>query len=170
MKKVLSDFKANHFNPHSCFVVLFYRIAHYASISRKRNILNNLWAIPILMFYRIISEFVLGIEIQAGARIGTPLIVHHGYGIVINKNAVLGNNCSLRHGVTVGNNGKDNFCPRIGNNVVFGANVVMYGSIEIGDNVTIGPNSVVFTNIAENSLVLPAKSTIKEKCNENTSS
>ncbi len=52
---------------------------------RKKNVLNNIWAAPLLVLYRIITECFFGYEIQAAATIGRRFTIHHGYAVVINK-------------------------------------------------------------------------------------
>ncbi|OON45729.1 colanic acid biosynthesis acetyltransferase WcaB, partial [Escherichia coli] len=51
----------------------------------KKNVLNNLWAAPLLVLYRIITECFFGYEIQAAATIGRRFTIHHGYAVVIIK-------------------------------------------------------------------------------------
>ena len=76
--------------------------------------------------------------------------------IVVNGKAVIGDNCNLEHGVTIGqtNRGKMKGSPVIGNNVWIGTGSVLVGNIKIGDNVLIAPNSYINSDIPANSLVL----------------
>ncbi len=57
----------------------------FCSVWRKKNVLNNLWAAPLLVLYRIITECFFGYEIRAAATIGRRFTIHHGYAVVINK-------------------------------------------------------------------------------------
>jgi putative colanic acid biosynthesis acetyltransferase WcaB len=143
-------------------MVLAYRIAHFCSVWRKKNVINNLWAAPVLVLYRIITECFFGYEIQAAAKIGRRFTIHHGYAVVINKFVVAGDDFTIRHGVTLGNRGPDSLaCPAIGNNVELGANVVMIGDITVGNNVTVGAGSVVLDSIPDNALVVGEKARVK---------
>ena len=143
-------------------MVAAYRIAHFCSVWRKKNILNNLWAAPVLVMYRLITECLFGYEIQAAASIGRRFTIHHGYGVVINKHVVAGDDFTLRHGVTIGNLGaNDPSCPVIGNGVELGANVTLLGDVAIGDNVTIGAGSVVVDSVPDNTLVVGEKARVK---------
>ncbi len=64
----------------------------------------------------------------------------------------------FRHGVTIGNRGPDSLaCPRIGNGVELGANVVIIGDITIGNNVTVGAGSVVLDSVPDDALVVGEK-------------
>jgi putative colanic acid biosynthesis acetyltransferase WcaB len=56
----------------------------------QKNVLNNIWAAPVLVLYRIITECFFGYEIQAAATIGRRFTIHHGYAVVINKFVVAG--------------------------------------------------------------------------------
>ena len=148
---MLEDLRANSWSLRPCCMVLAYRVAHFCSVWRKKNVLNNLWAAPLLVLYRIITECFFGYEIQAAATIGRRFTIHHGYAVVINKNVVAGDDFTIRHGVTIGNRGADNMaCPHIGNGVELGANVIILGDITLGNNVTVGAGSVVLKNLPAN--------------------
>ena len=123
---MLEDLRANSWSLRPCCMVLAYRVAHFCSVWRKKNVLNNIWAAPLQVLYRIITECFFGYEIQAAATIGRRFTIHHGYAVVINKNVVAGDDFTIRHGVTIGNRGADNMaCPHIGNGVELGANVII---------------------------------------------
>ena len=139
----LEHCRANSWSLRPCCMVLAYRIAHFCSVWRKKNVLNNIWAAPVLVLYRIITECFFGYEIQAAATIGRRFTIHHGYAVVINKFVVAG----------------DDFT--IGNNVELGANVVMIGEITVGNNVTVGAGSVVLDSIPDNALVVGEKARVK---------
>ncbi|WP_313275926.1 colanic acid biosynthesis acetyltransferase WcaB [Kosakonia cowanii] len=158
----LEDFRANHWNLRPCCMVAAYRIAHFCSVWRKKHVINNIWAAPVILLYRFITECLFGYEIQAAATIGRRFTIHHGYAVVINKNVVAGDDFTIRHGVTIGNRGTDSLaCPVIGNGVELGANVVMIGDITIGNNVTIGAGSVVLDSVPDNALVVGEKARVK---------
>ena len=86
-----------------------------------------------------------GIEIHPGAQIGRGLFIDHGAGVVIGETAVVGDNCTIYHGVTLGGTGKGEGKrhPTVGNDVLLGAGVKVLGPIEIGDGSRIGAGSVV---------------------------
>lgn len=86
---MLEDLRVNGWSLRPCCMVVAYRIAHFAP-SGVKNILNNLWAAPVLVMYRLITECLFGYEIQAAASIGRRFTIHHGYGVVINKHVVVG--------------------------------------------------------------------------------
>ena len=159
---LLEDLRSNSWSLRPCFMVVSYRVAHFCSVWRKKHAINNLWAAPVLVLYRIITECVFGYEIQAAATIGRRFTIHHGYGIVINKNVVAGDDFTIRHGVTIGNKSAENLrCPVIGNGVELGVNAILIGDICIGNNVTIGAGSVVLDSVPDNALVVGEKARVK---------
>ncbi len=109
------------------------------------------WRYParLLAFF---SRFFTNIDIHPGAQIGRRLFIDHGIGVVIGETAVLGNDVTLYHGVTLGgtswNKGRRH--PALGNGVLVGAGAKILGAIRIGDNVRVGANSVVVKNIPAN--------------------
>ncbi len=92
-----------------------------------------------------IGRWLTGIEIHPGATIGRRFFIDHGMGVVIGETAVIGDDCTLYHGVTLGgtswNKGKRH--PTLGNGVVIGAGAKVLGPIEIGEGARVGSNSVV---------------------------
>lgn len=107
-----------------------------------------------------ISE-VFGIDIHPAARVGKGLMVDHGTGVVIGETAVLGNNISLLHGVTLGGSGKESGDrhPKVGDGVMIGANASVLGNIHIGSCAKVGAGSVVLSDVPAHSTVagVPAK-------------
>ena len=105
-------------------------------------------------------EVICGISLPYTAKIGNKFYIGHFGGVIINSKAIIGNNCNISQGVTIGISGGDKRgVPIIGNNVYIGANAVVAGSIQIGDNVLIGANSLVTESVTANSTVVgvPAK-------------
>lgn len=92
-----------------------------------------------------IGRWLTGIEIHPGATIGRRFFIDHGMGVVIGETAVIGDDCTLYHGVTLGgtswNKGKRH--PTLHNGVVIGAGAKVLGPIEIGEGARVGSNSVV---------------------------
>lgn len=158
---MLEDLRANSWSLRPCCMVMAYRIAHFCSVWRKKSVINNLWAAPVILLYRFITECLFGYEIQAGATIGRRFTIHHGYAVVINKFVVAGDDFTIRHGVTIGNRSKSNDCPVIGNGVELSANVVIIGDITVGNNVVVGAGSVVLDNVPDNALVVGQKAQVK---------
>lgn len=143
--------------------VVLYRIGQ--SIRKIKftpfRVLLSMFHLPLFFLFNT----VIGIYIPRGAQIGGGLrIFHHGC-IIINPDTVMGENCILRQGVTIGTRNGDHDVPRIGNNVEFGAGCKVLGNIRIGNNVTIGANAVVLRDIPDDSIAvgIPAKIYPKRK-------
>lgn len=83
----------------------------------------------------------------------------HGYGVVINSEAHIGEQCTILQNVTIGDrSGKGS--PKIGNNVSIGAGAILIGPITIKDNVKIGAGSIVVTDIPSDSIVVGIKAAV----------
>jgi serine O-acetyltransferase len=100
-------------------------------------------------FISHISRWLTGIEIHPGARIGRRFFIDHGMGVVIGETAVIGDDCTLYHGVTLGGTTwqKGKRHPTLHNGVVIGAGAKVLGPIEIGQGARIGSNSVVLKSV-----------------------
>ena len=123
--------------------ILIYRIAH--RLYKKRMYTSA----------RLLSQigrFLTGIEIHPGARIGKRLFIDHGTGVVIGETTIIGDNCLLYQGVTLGGTGKEKGKrhPTLGNNVMVGSGAKVLGPFRIGNNVKIAANSVVLNEIPDN--------------------
>lgn len=97
------------------------------------------------------SRKVTGIEIHPGATIGKRLVIDHGMGIVIGETTIIGDDCLLYQGVTLGGSGKEKGKrhPTLGNNVLVGAGAKVLGSFKVGDNSRIAANAVVLNEIPD---------------------
>lgn len=97
-----------------------------------------------------------GIEIHPGAQIGKGLFIDHGTGVIIGETTIIGDNCTLYQGVTLGGNGKETGKrhPTLGNNVMVSAGAKILGSFKIGDNSKIGAGSVVLEEVPPCSTVV----------------
>lgn len=130
---------------------------------RMNNKIKWILFSPIIIFYKIITDFLLKCEIPASTRIGEGLIIHHATGLVLNRNVVIGKNVTLKHNTTIGNkesiSGKDLGSPIIGDNVIIGPHSIIIGPIRIGKNSIIGAGSVVIKDVLPFSVVAgnPAK-------------
>ena len=102
------------------------------------------------------SKFFTGIEIHPGATIGRRLVIDHGTGIVIGETAVIGDDCLLYQGVTLGGTGKDigKRHPTLGNNVMVGCGAKLLGPFTVGDNARIAANSVVLRDVPQDATVV----------------
>lgn len=105
------------------------------------------------------------IEIYGKCNIGPGLYLGHVYCITINSETVIGKNCNIHKGVTIGqeNRGKRKGAPTIGDSVWIGVNATIVGKISIGDDVLIAPNSYVNCDVPSHSIVYGNPCIIKHK-------
>lgn len=108
-----------------------------------------------------IARFFTLIEIHPGAQMGHGILIDHGTGVVIGETTVVGDNCTIYQGVTLGGVGtqKGKRHPTLGSNVTVGAGAKILGSFEVGDNCTIAANAVLLKPLEENSTAagIPAR-------------
>lgn len=130
-------------------VVLTYPGFHARQVHRLTHALHRrrVPVLPKLIAY--IGRFFTGIEIHPGAVIGEGLFIDHGMGLVIGETAVIGDDCSLTQGVTLGGTSTrhEKRHPTLGNNVTVGAGAKIIGAVSVGDYARIGAGSVVVTNV-----------------------
>jgi serine O-acetyltransferase len=102
-----------------------------------------------------------GYQIPHTCKIGSGLYLGHYGNIVINKDVIIGKNCNIAQGVTIGNvsRGEKKGCPVIGDRVWIGANAVVVGKINVGNDVLIAPLTLVNFDIPDHAVVAgnPAK-------------
>ncbi|MCB1907606.1 MAG: serine O-acetyltransferase [Rhodocyclaceae bacterium] len=120
---------------------------------------NVLWRHRLTYLARLIqflTRMLTQIDIHPAATIGRRLFIDHGTGVVIGETAVLGDDCTLYHGVTLGGTSwrKGKRHPTLGNGVVIGAGAKVLGPICVGNGVRIGANSVVVTPVPANRTVV----------------
>jgi serine O-acetyltransferase len=123
-----------------------------------------LWTLRFYWLARLsshLARWLTGIEIHPGAVIGRRVFIDHGMGVVIGETAVIGDDCTLYHGVTLGgtswNKGKRH--PTLEPGVVIGAGAKVLGPITIGANAKIGSNAVVVKDVPANATAvgIPAR-------------
>lgn len=121
---------------------------------------SEFWDKVYKMANREIIEGKLNCSLSRFVNIGFGTKIYHPYNIVINSKAILGQKCTLRHSITIGNKGSNNDpSPNIGDNVNVGSNASVFGNISIGSNSAIGGGAVVTKSFPENSKLVgnPAK-------------
>ncbi len=118
-----------------------------------------LWNYGLNWLARVLSHvarWFTGVEIHPGAQIGRRFFIDHGMGVVIGETTIIGDDCTLYHGVTLGgiswSPGKRH--PTLGNDVVVGAGAKILGPIEIGDDARIGSNAVVLKSVPAGATVV----------------
>lgn len=106
------------------------------------------------------------VEMSANSKIGKGLYIGHPFAITINPESIIGENCNIHKGVTIGqeNRGKKKGTPSIGNEVWIGINSTIVGNVRIGNDVLISANSFVNFDVPDHSIVIgnPGKIIPKE--------
>lgn len=138
-------------------LMLLFRLCGWALY---RGGLTQVLCLPLLVFYRLYSEVLLGIELPPQLDAGRGLTLYHGYGLVVHRDARLGQRCILRQGVCIGNkrraDGTDSGLPVIGDDVEFGVHAVAIGEIHIGDRARIGACTVITRDVPPDTTMVGA--------------
>jgi serine O-acetyltransferase len=132
-----------------------------------------LWHLKLRWLARFSSHlgrFLTGIEIHPGATIGRRVFIDHGMGVVIGETAVIGDDCTLYHGVTLGGTSwkKGKRHPTLENGVVIGAGAKVLGPITVGTEAKIGSNAVVVKDVPAGATAvgIPARILDQEKAQQ----
>ena len=120
------------------------------------------WGIPLLpAVCRRLSVAFCGVDILPHAEIGGGCYIPHGVGIVVGGATVIGEDCTLLQGVTLGEARFDQSeCPRVGDGVTLGAGAKILGGIHIGDGAFVGAGAVVLDDVPAGHIAVgvPARS------------
>jgi len=122
--------------------------------SRKIPIINKLVSLHCMIWLKL-SQVISGLSIPIGTEIGKGILIGHVGPIIINNQAIIGENCNLGPMVIIGyGRHKGEFgVPKIGNEVFIGSGAKIFGPITIGNNVAIGANSVVNFDVPDEAVV-----------------
>ncbi|MFM7427627.1 MAG: serine O-acetyltransferase [Elainella sp.] len=119
---------------------------------------------PFSLLYQMLYRKVrngYGIELPYTVRLGRRVVIEHQGAIVIHGYSVIGDDCILRQGVTLGNRSLDQpfDAPKLGKRVNVGAGAKLLGKIEVGDDAAIGANAVVLKDVPSRYVAvgIPAK-------------
>lgn len=129
-----------------------HRVAHWLWSEGRREL---------ALFLQSRASEVFGVDIHPAARIGKGILVDHATGVVVGETAVVEDNVSILHEVTLGGTGKD--CgdrhPKVRHGVLIGAGAKILGNVEVGEGAKIGAGSVVLEDVPAHATVagVPAK-------------
>jgi serine O-acetyltransferase len=137
------------------WAICVYRISNKIYCSGIPKILKKFLLIFAVLWQKYI-EIITSISLPYSAKIGSGFYIGHFGNIIINASAVIGDNCNVSQGVTIGVSGRGNSrgVPVIGNNVYIGANTVVAGKIIVGDNAVLGANSFVNKDVEDGCTVI----------------
>jgi putative colanic acid biosynthesis acetyltransferase WcaB len=142
---VRRDLAANRGYPKSIVIVLGLRITQL--LRSRSGLSGKVMYVPVAIAYKLVSEWILGVEIPPRTSIGPGLMIRHGVGIVINPHTVIGQDVMLRHGVTLGNRRERNDCPVIEDGVEFGAGATVIGRVTVGHHARVGAGAVLVKDL-----------------------
>ena len=140
---------------HSFKITFWFRICSF--INEKGRRVFRFLLLPIWLLYKH-NQYKTGIQLTLGTKIGGGAYFAHFGTIVVNSESVIGRNCTIFQGVTIGSvRGKG--VPKIGDNVVLFSGVKIIGNVTLGDNVIVGANAVVTRDVPNGAVVagVPAK-------------
>lgn len=136
-----------------------YRVGHWLWTKGRKDL---------AYFVQMRVSEVFGVDIHPAARIGRGIMIDHAHSIVIGETAVVGDNVSMLHSVTLGGTGKEDGDrhPKIGDGVMIGAGAKVLGNISVGYCSRIAAGSVVLQDVPHNTTVagVPARVIGKAGC------
>lgn len=145
-------------------VVFAYNGFHAVLIHRVSNALWRMGLKALARFLANIGRILTGIEIHPEAKIGKRFFIDHGTGVVIGQTAVIGDDVTIYHGVTLGGFGKKGQeggkrHPTLEDGAIVGAGAQVLGNITIGKKGKVGANSVLTDNVPDNctAIGIPAR-------------
>ncbi len=135
-----------------------YRVAHYLWENDRQ---------PLALYFQNICSEVFGVDIHPAAQIGCGIMLDHATSIVIGETAIVEDNVSLLHEVTLGGTGKvsGNRHPIVRTGVMIGAGSKILGRVEIGCCAKVGAGSVVLTDVPEHVTVAGVPAKVRGKAN-----
>jgi serine O-acetyltransferase len=150
--------------------VLYFKGFHAIQTHRLANWLYSRGRRDFALYLQSRSSSVFQTDINPAATIGKGIFLDHATGLVVGETAVIGDNVSILHGVTLGGTGKEGADrhPKIGNGVLIGAGAKILGNIEIGSCSRVAAGSVVLKPVPSKSTVagVPAKVVGEAGCSE----
>lgn len=134
--------------------VLVYRFGVWR-LGVKPKLLRAPFSIAYRALYRTVRN-VYGIELPYTVQLGRRVIFEHQHGIVVHGQTVIGDDCIIRQGVTLGIRSMDRLteAPVLGRGVNVGAGAKIIGSVSVGDGAAIGANAVVLKDIPAGALAV----------------
>jgi len=117
-------------------------------------------ALPVIAAYKAVSASA-GIELPSRTRVGVPLQIQHGFGLVVHGDAVIGNRCVLKQGVTIGIRNNTGQTPTLGDRVQIGSGAQILGGITLGDRAIIGAGAIVLDDVPAGAVAFSPKAVVR---------
>jgi putative colanic acid biosynthesis acetyltransferase WcaB len=149
---VFQDWSSNQSRLDSQIILAWFRLVQY--LQKNLPFLGHLANVP----YRIVVSTFIGVELPATLTIGPRIKLYHPHNIVIHHDTVIGTDCLIRHGVTIGTklkeDGVESRPPILHDNIELGASCILVGDIEISSNCVIGAGAVVTKSLPDGSVAV----------------
>lgn len=146
--RIFQDLAANRGDPKAQLILICFRSASEAIA------LPRVFRVPILRIYRVVVDWILGVEIPPQTKIGPGLRLHHAHCVVINGAAELGCGVEIHQGVTIGARRGATDCPKIGDFVRIGTGAILLGDIVLGNGAQVGAGAVVLRDVGRDELAV----------------
>lgn len=150
--------------------ILYFKGFHAIQTHRLAHWLMNRGRRDFALYLQSRSSSVFQTDINPAARVGKGIFLDHATGLVVGETAVIGDNVSILHGVTLGGTGKEGSDrhPKIGNGVLIGAGAKILGNIHIGNCSRVAAGSVVLKEVPSKTTVagVPARVVGEAGCSE----
>ena len=137
------------FKEQSLWAIWVYRFGR--RVDQRPNGIGKRFSLAVYWFMFRIVETLFGISLPKSCVIGKGLRIWHFGGVFIHAQAVIGENCTLRQGVTIGNRQNDGPAPILGDNVELGAYAQVLGGVRIGSGCKIGAMTLVIVDMPHGS-------------------
>lgn len=131
-------------------------VLRFGQWSRRRSKALRILLDPLYLILDFFVQALWGIEIPRNAQIGPGLYIGHYGGITVSSVAVIGRDCNLSQGITIGvsGSGAKRGAPTIGDNVYIAPGARLFGKIVIGNNVKVGANAVIHKDLPDNAIAV----------------
>jgi serine acetyltransferase len=148
-RTLFQDWALNHHDLRIQIVLAGFRLAQWVNTGTgMRRLLR-----PYSLIYRLAAAWLFHMELNGDLQVGQRLRIYHGYGLVIHPQTRIGNDVTLRHGVTLGNKNYVPEAPVLEDGVDVGAHAQIIGPITIGTRAVIGAGAVVVENVPPGAVV-----------------
>jgi len=149
---------------------LFFKGFQAITTYRAAHFLWNQGRRALALYFQSICNEAFGTDIHPASRIGCGILLDHATGLVIGETAIVEDNVSILHEVTLGGTGKDqgDRHPIVRSGVLIGAGAKLLGRIEIGECAKIGAGSVVLENVAPRNTVAGVPAVVVGQATQNS--
>jgi putative colanic acid biosynthesis acetyltransferase WcaB len=155
-----SDLEANRGHVKGQAIVGLFRLT---AAARGDGLRARRLSLPLVATYKLLVEWLLGVDLPLRTVVGPGLKLQHAYGVVIHPRTRLGAGVRINQGVTIGLRGKHRDAPVIADNVAIGAGALILGPITIGEGAVVGAGAVVVEDMPPGSVAIGPRAEIHSR-------